>query len=350
MNRDGATKTHRVLIAILATLSGILPCAVTALAQQAPTQASAPFAEQKITFASGITGQLLRFESASPRNFQEVIAKAGMPKVTLDGQLFLPAGQGPHPVVIIAPGSGGVSPPMMKHAEELTKAGIGAYLFDPFTARGISSTVANQAQLSWAASAIDVLMAARMLSEQAAIDRSRVGAMGYSRGGIAVVMAASEQMATSVLGRDLALKAVLAGWPWCGMQFHRAATTRTAIRFLVAASDNWVSPVQCQGQAAALRATNQRISIRLVKDASHGFGYGRPMREIPEASHALYAPILYLDDQGTFRDNDTGELLTDSAVGQFFQPWLGKGVSAGSKPGQMEDFMSDMSSFFRREL
>lgn len=350
MKRDGATKTYGVLIRILASLSGILPCAMPALAQQATTQATAPFAEQKITFASGIAGKLLRFESASPRNFQEVIAKAGMPKVTLDGQLFVPAGQGPHPVVIIVPGSGGVNPPMMKHAEELTKAGIGAYVFDPFLARGISSTVADQAQLSWAASAVDVMMAARMLSEQAAVDRSRLGAMGYSRGGIAVVMAASEQMATSVLGRDLALKAVLAGWPWCGMQFHRAATTRTAIRFLVAASDNWVSPVQCQGQAAALRATNERISIRLVKDASHGFGYGQPMREIPEASHALHAPILYLDDHGAFRDNDTGNPMTNSAVGQFFQPWLGRGVSVGSKPGQMDDFMSDMTSFFRREL
>ena len=72
--------------------------------------------------------------------------------------------------------------------------------------------------------------------------------------------------------------------------------------------------------------------------------------EIPEAFHAPHAPILYLDDQGAFLDTDTGEPLTDSAVGKAFEPWLGKGVSAGSKPGQMEDFMSDMISFFRREL
>jgi dienelactone hydrolase len=334
-------------------ISGIVAGLATSLGVMEPVfaqQDAVPFAQQKITFANGVTGQVFQFESATPGSFSVAVAMENLTKVTLDGQLFLPKAQGRLPLVIIAPGSEGVSPPMLRHAEILTEAGIGVFIIDPFSGRGIKDTVADQSRLSFAASAFDVLMAANAFFAHDAVDRARVGAMGYSRGGLAVLMAATEQMAMPALGRESALKAVLAGWPWCGFQFQRAAATQTAIRMVVAGSDNWVSPVQCQGQAAALRAAQARVSIRLVKDAAHGFGYGLSMREIPDAVHSRHAPVVYLDDKGVVLDVYSGEPTTGPAVGKMIQPWLGKGVSAGAQPGQMEDFIADMVAFFRREL
>lgn len=331
-------------------LSGFIFSGVAAYAQS--PRMAVPFAQQKISFVNGVTGLPLGFESGTPRNFQEVVTKAQTAKVTLDGQLFLPMGDGPHSVVILAPGSGGVSAGMLKHAEALSKSGIGAYLFDPFTARGILNTVSDQSQLSMAASAYDVLMATKMLSQHPSVDRSRIGAIGYSRGGIAVLMAVSEQMSRPVLGRETALKAALVGWPWCGIQFRRAATTPTALRFLVGDSDNWVSPAQCQAQANAFQVSNSEVSIRLVKDAGHGFGDGNPEQQIPEAVHALFAPILYLGEKGEMLDIHSGEPISDISISttKLLMPWLRKGTSAGSKPGQMEDFISDMTAFFDRKL
>jgi hypothetical protein len=43
-----------------------------------------------VKFSNGIIGKPLAFESATPRNFEEIIGKATLPPVKLDGQLFAP--------------------------------------------------------------------------------------------------------------------------------------------------------------------------------------------------------------------------------------------------------------------
>ena len=77
------------------------------------------------------------------------------------------------PVVTVVPGSLGVAASHVTHAETLTDAGLAAFVVDPFGARGITSTVANQAQYSFAASAWDVLAAWTVLSGLPEIDPSR---------------------------------------------------------------------------------------------------------------------------------------------------------------------------------
>ncbi len=295
----------------------------------------------------------IAFSSANPGGYEEIVARAPIPAVSLSGRLFLPEGNGPHSVVVITPGSGGVSPPMVRHAQALASAGMAAFLIDPFAGRGVKSTVADQSQLSFAASTYDVLAAAKKLSTLEGIDAARIGAMGYSRGGTAVLQAAILPLAQTVLGAGKTLKAIAVGWPWCGYQFAAPATAPTSVRFLVAEMDDWVSPVQCQGYAAAMASTNPKVSIRLFKDAFHGFGYGNPIREIPNAVKAFNAPIVYFNQTGAVIDWYTGEALAgigEQYLGIHGKAFLGKGVHAGSAEGQAEAFISDVIAFFKRAL
>jgi dienelactone hydrolase len=321
---------------------------LTANAQQTP---SVPFAQRQVKFENGVIGKPLTFESATPRNFEEVIGRTAMHLVKLDGQLFTPTGAVPGPVVILCPGSGGVSPDHLKHAQELTSAGLAVYVLDPFAARGIKDTISDQTQLTWAASAYDVLAAARMLATQPGIDEQRIGAVGYSRGGAAVLLAAYQQMAHAVLGEGKSLKAVLAGWPACDRQFEHAITAPTVVRFLVGDSDDWVSPVQCQGQAAAMRANNPEVSIRFFKGASHGFGYYYPLQKIRNAGKAPNQPIMYMNDQGAYLDMYTGQPIPAADIAAYFRRWSEHGtVTTGTKPGQTQAFVADMVGFFKAQL
>jgi dienelactone hydrolase len=316
----------------------------------APARA-APLPENTV-LANGLAGKIVKFESRNPKNFEDIIAKAQAPAVTLDALLFVPTGPAPKGAVIVIPGSGGVQESHLLQANALTSAGLATLIVDPFTGRGVSDTIADQSAFSFAASAYDVLAAAKFLAEQG-MDPSKIGAVGYSRGGIAVLMAATRQLAPAVLGEGKALGAVLGGWPWCGFQFENAHTAPTAVRFALADRDNWVSPVQCQAWAAAMRAHNPNISVRLFENADHGFGYNTPMREIPNAITAYNAPILYLDDQGRYLDLYSGTALsgkTDRDILMMAAPWIGRGVRLGSKPGQTEAFMTDMTDFFRKTL
>lgn len=335
----------------LATLTGIVSLLLASCLHTASAQ-DAPFAQRKVVLDSGIEGRPLSFESANPQNFEEIVAGAPATKVRLDGQLFMPASQKPLPVVILTPGSGGVSPAHLAHAAKLSAAGLAVFVLDPFAGRGVKDTISNQGQFSMAASAYDVLAAARMLAQQKGIDAQRIGAIGYSRGGIAVLMAAHRQLAQPVLG-DMRLRAVMAGWPWCGYQFERPDTGNTHVRFMLGAVDNWVSMQQCQAMVAATRAANPNITVRLFKDGSHGFGYGTPMKEYPEAIKALNAPVAYLNDKGEFLDMYTGQArpgMTDAMWMREAAPWLARGVVAGSKPGQFDAFVEDMVQFFGAKL
>jgi dienelactone hydrolase len=281
------------------------------------------------------------------------VAKGRFPSVQLNAKLFLPANDARPPVVIIAPGSSGVGNAAIAHATALTSAGIAVLVIDPFGARSVTSTVADQGQFSFAASSYDVLAAAKYLSTLPEVDSAHIGALGYSRGGTAVLQAAVSPLANAVLGEGASLRAVAAAWPWCGYQFARPDTRPTAIRFFVGDQDNWVSPIQCQGYAALMQDRNPDVSIRVFRNAVHGFGNGLPLRDEPNAMTALNAPITYVNARGEILDPYTGVPLPGiepAALAKRTAPFLSRGARVGSQDDQAQEFVADMVGFFRRLL
>jgi hypothetical protein len=226
-------------------------------------------------------------------------------------------------------------------------------VLDPFTGRGVENTIAVQQQFSFAASTWDVFAAMKVLNRLPDIDAKRIGAMGYSRGGTAVIQAAMTHLAAPALGNLPHLRAVVAGWPWCGFQFSNPTIGQTALRMIAADHDNWASVVHCQAYFNAIRARSPTASLRIVKDAHHGFGYGMPESQWPEAMKALHAPVVYFNDQGVMLDIWTGKAapsLDDHAIISQLASYITRGVTVGSKDGQMADFMQDFTQFFTIEL
>ena len=103
-----------------------------------------------------------------------------------------------------------------------------------------------------------------------------------------------------------------------------------------------------------MRANNPQVSIRLFKDAYHGFGYSSPLKEFTNIQRTrLNAPIVYLNDQGAFIDLYTGQPIP--GIDQFSYAKnlrLAENVTvvSGSKPGQSEAFVEDMVGFFKAQL
>lgn len=314
-----------------------------------------PFHKQRIILPNGIAGHVAQIDSFNVLNYEGVVqGKLGDP-VTLHAQVFAPSSAKPCAAVIIVPGSGGVNPAMLVHAEQLTDAGIAACVLDPFTGRSVVNTIAVQEQFSFAASTYDVFACVKFLNTQANIDPQRIGAMGYSRGGIAVIQAAMSNLASPALSKLPHLRAVLAGWPWGGFQFAEPHIGKTAIRFVAADHDNWASVVQAQAYYSAIKARHpsNSLSMRVFKDAHHGFGYGMPEKQWPEAMKALHAPIVYFNNDGVMLDIWTSKPrpgMDDKAIVSQLTSYITRGVTVGSKDGQMADFMQDMTKFFVSEL
>lgn len=303
----------------------------------------------------GTRGIVVEIPSANPANYYEAIRGSGTAeRLTIDAKLFLPAA-GDGAVAIIVPGSLGVGPNHLDHAETLVGEGIGVLVLDPFSARSVSSTVANQVQYSFAASAFDVLAALRFLCERGDVDATRISAQGHSRGGSAVTIAAMRRFADPILGPDTAFAGVYAVYPWCGHQFLDPRVGRTVYRAIIGELDEWVSVQEAQAQTHAIQLTGAEASVRVVPNAHHSFDRLEDVSTIDDAAVAPTAPTVHLANDGAMINPRTGESDSDWCdYDAFVASMKGghgrRGAALGGREGEPELFRADMLAFHRKVL
>ena len=319
------------------------------------------FRDQDIVFRNGAKGQKFEIPTANPLNYFQVISRAAeLPGLTIDGKLFLPPSDhrragGKFPLVMVIPGSLGVAPSHLAHAEAVSDDGFAAFVLDGFGARDVTSTVANQTQFSFAASAYDVLAAWKVLSTHPDIDTSRIGAQGHSRGGSAVLTAATRRFADAVVGDGAGFRSVLAAYPWSGHQFLDPSVDETEIRIIMGDADEWCSPMQVQGHCQAIRLSGGKVTMRLIGGAHHSFDRGTEIENVADASVSPAAPTIYIGNDGAFIHPLTGagdsKLVDRDLMVYALKAGYGrKGAKIGSRDGEAELFKTDMLAFWRRTL
>ena len=245
-----------------------------------------------------LAGRLLTIETANPKNFHEAISKTSqMPRLNMIGKLFLPEGEGPFPVVIIVPGSLGLQPAHLEKADFLTNSGIAACPIDPFHARAVVTTVSNQVQYSFAASAWDVLATVKHLASLPEIDSTRIGAQGHSRGGSAVFTAACTHFSNAIDAPKL--RGVYAAYPWSGQQFMNPSVGATRIRAVIGDQDDWCLPQQVQAHVHAMRIDGGDSTMRMFGGAHHSFERTTPVEYYEDAVVSPSAPTVYIADDGS---------------------------------------------------
>ena len=303
-----------------------------------------------LTLNNGISGIPWQVETGNPETFHQALSQPeAIESVSVWAQTFLPTGVKTPGVVLVVPGSLGVADSHIYKAELLTNAGIAACLVDPFGTRGVASTVANQAQYSFAASAWDVLAATDQVGNHAEIDQSRIGAQGHSRGGSAVLMAASMFRFTRF---TRPLSGVYAAYPWSGMQFLNPSVGNTRVRSIIGDQDEWCSPQQVQGHMQAIRLTGCEASCRIVAGAQHSFDRFSSVENVPDASVAPGAPTIYLNDDGTYIHPATGESdpTADERSLMLYGIKAGygrRGAKIGSESDYADIFHHDMITFWQ---
>ena len=323
-----------------------------------PSLDAAIFAKQPARLENGVTGQIVYFPSGNPKEWSDLLGGPSGAPVELVAQIFRPsAARKRLPAIILVPGSGGLAPHHLRQADALTGAGFVVMLIDPFGGRGIGGTVADQGRLTWPASTYDVAAAFRYLVTRRDIDPEAIGAVGSSRGGTAVLMAAMEPISRALLGPGHHLRAVVAGYPWCGVQFRNARlTSGTALLAMSGDHDNWVSLQQCQGAVQALSNRGQNARLMIFPGALHAFDRaGVPPTQIPGAPTSTTYPTVFMDDAGRYFDlrHDvidlrlTSDDFTRAAIEGGF---VHTGVTVGTQGDQADQYVDEMVRFLRDQL
>ena len=238
---------------------------------------STRYRDEEVVYAR-VRGEGLLVPSANPRNHHAAITRRRRSDdVVIDAKLFVPASDEPLPTVIIVPGSLGVGPNHEQHAQTLVAEGFAVCVVDPFGPRAVTSTVANQTLYSFAASAYDVLATFEVLRHRPEIDAQRIAAQGHSRGGAAVVIAASRRFADPIVGEQAGLAAAYAVYPWCGQQFVDPSIGSTRVRAIIGDRDEWCSVQQVQAQIHAMRVAGGDATLRIVAGGAHSFDRLEPV-------------------------------------------------------------------------
>ncbi|TFH25172.1 MAG: alpha/beta hydrolase, partial [Bacteroidia bacterium] len=132
-----------------------------------------------------------------PYKKEEVMFPQIQEGFSLGGTLTLPEGQGPFPVVVLVTGSGSQNrdeeifghKPFWVIADHLTRSGIAVLRYDD---RGVAASGGMAAGATTADLAIDAKSAMGYLLSRSDIDKSRLGIIGHSEGGLIAFMLASE--------------------------------------------------------------------------------------------------------------------------------------------------------------
>jgi dienelactone hydrolase len=264
-------------------------------------------------------------DTETPTDYQFLTGAQGSSLARIGAELRLPAGPAHVAAVVLLHGSAGIGANVNRWADELNGLGVGAFLVDSFTGRGIVQTVTDQSQLSSLAMIIDAYRALEILSKHSAIDPSRIAVMGFSKGGFATLYASLKRFQRMYGSADLEFSAYVPFYPACNTTYlEDEQVSEQPIRIFHGAADNYVPVEPCRKYVASLRRAGADIQLTEYAEAHHAF------------DNPLYSPHRSLPDAvitgDCVRQERTAGEIINVATGETFR-WTDTCVKRGGTVG-----------------
>jgi dienelactone hydrolase len=197
----------------------------------------------------------------------------------LRGLLMKPDGSGPFPAIVALHGCGGLFKEGALVAREaawaklLTAHGYVVLFPDSFGPRGVTRDCEGNVR-AWAERSYDAYGALRYLQAQSFIVGERIGVMGWSHGGGAVIFAiAPDSVARPADLPKGDFRAAIAFYPaWC---WRLSTDWKPDIPFLleIGAEDDSIQPAPCIERAESARASGAPMQIKVYDNAVHDFDW-----------------------------------------------------------------------------
>jgi dienelactone hydrolase len=200
---------------------------------------------------------------------------AGNTSVDIVGELYRPEGNGPFPALILLHGSEGVSPRFTRgrdtYAEKarwLGEQGYVTFIVDSFSNRNLQWRGYGITPVYSPDRAFDILGAVQYLKSLPFVQGEKIGVIGWSHGGGAVLGARNRQRRHP----ELRLQAMVAFYPPCRDLSWLAGTSPLLI--LIGEEDSLTPAAECR---ILVEEAQQRVPIEFVAypNAHHAFDNDR---------------------------------------------------------------------------
>jgi dienelactone hydrolase len=209
------------------------------------------------------------------------IAPAG-PEI--NGWLYKPEGNGPHPAIVLAHACGGVSDHTDVWGKLLRSWGYVVLAPDSFGPRGERQVCGRGMVVSANMRVADVAGALAFLNRQPFARKNDIGLIGHSHGGWTTVRVVQKVYGLAASG----LRAAVAYYPSCQPQYDRDVTVPLLI--LIGDRDDWTLADNCRKLQAAGFSRPDLVEAVYYPGAFHSFDARTPDRNLVVAdggSHHL---------------------------------------------------------------
>jgi dienelactone hydrolase len=291
------------------------------------------------TLADGRTGTFPILSSTFP-TVPGAVEQPG----TVTGDLSLPGGaSGRVPAVIVLHSCSGVQPPVHAWARELNRMGYVALVVDSFTGRGVKEVCTGHTPVSIGSRLTDVFRAQELLVTHPSVDPQRIGLLGFSHGGWAVLWASQGQYQRRFMRGTLAPPAAYAAFYPAGCNvglLNETEMTDAPVRIFQGTADDWTPIGPCREWAARRRAAGKKVSIVEYEGAMHAFDvpFFTPPRRFPDVVNPAGCTMMQQSD-GTFVD-EAGKRFSGAS------PCMRRGASMGYDARAHRQSIADLQAFF----
>jgi len=303
--------------------------------------------------------QKISFVSVEFANKFEMARKQGKP-ITIFGYLSMPtiAVAGKIPVVIISHGSAGIEAKDTGFwAPYFNKLGFATLVVDSFTPRGVESTVNDQSLVSNAADTADAFHALQYIASDSRFDATRVGIIGFSRGGIAANETSIRTFRDNVLREDRHLQFSFHIPVYAGCQNSRYRKngsfdrTGAPMLFLMGSKDDYTPAAFCIDQIRGMQEEYPGVvDYRLYEGANHSFDGNKGVHYLSMGTSTRNCPMVETEIASWARSVvTTGQRLTLAEEKQLYKDCVVRGVNVGAFDDRYRDMAArDVEAFLRK--
>lgn len=229
---------------------------------------------------AGCAAAGVSFPNATPAKPLEVPARE-----------YRPEGPGPFPALVLLHGCHGVSASTHEWGRWLRDEGYVALVVDSWRARGIGRGCdADTPELPNTERFDDAVGALRYLHARPYVERARIGAIGWSNGGVFAIAAINGPSLERARRRGVTLpepgfRASVAVYPGGCFSLVNELVTRPLL-VLLGDADDWTVPGPCVEMVDKMRRRGAEATIVLYPGAYHYFDVvGQPLTYLPEVGN-----------------------------------------------------------------
>lgn len=250
------------------------------------------------------------------------------------------------PVIVLMHGSGGLGPAVSQWVDAFNEIGVATFAVNSFAPRGIKSMVEDQTLLSTAANLMDSFAALEVLSTHPRIDASRIGVMGFSKGGEVAFRSAVEPLRHALIKSDLKFALHIPTYAGCNQVYWSAQLTKAPMLNLVGELDDYSTAEPCEALAKHYEDAGAPIKTIRYAGASHAWDSMLQVALYPNATTANPCGILRWDiEPWTITAEKTGQVIAPSKLDAFFATCSKRGVHYGRNEKAFRQSRADAQSF-----